>query len=174
MDKSKRRLLEGWLDKASTHLQTAKGHLKSCVYYSEAVQACQECVELSVKAILTFLDIELPKTHGWDKERLGKIAEQVQKRRLLDKLTEHHLHIQLPRLLFLANFWDQFYLQAKYDMEAGCLASAQDLFGRDEADLAIKHADECYNAAMQIRFVPEERLEAIVQRSRTFQEPGNG
>ena len=156
-------LSEGWVEKASTHLQTAKEHLKSCVYYSDAVQASQVCVELSVKAILAYLDVDFPRTHGWDKEKLGKIAEQVQKRKLLDKLAEHHLHIQLPRLLFLANFWDQFYLQAKYGMEAGYLASAQDLFGRDEADLAIKHADECHNAATRLRFLPEDQLEAIVK-----------
>lgn len=162
MDKNKRRVLEGWIDKGSTHLQTAKEHLKSCICYSDAVQACQVCVELSVKAILAFLDIEFPNTHGWDKEKLGKLAEQVQKRNLLDKLVEHHLHLELPRLLFLANFWDQFYLQAKYDMEAGYLASAQDLFGRYEAEIAIKHADECHTAAMRIRFLPGDQLEAIV------------
>jgi HEPN domain-containing protein len=163
MDKSKRKVLEGWVEKASTHLQTAKDHLKGGVHYSDAVQACQVCVELSVKAILAFLDVEFSKAHGWDKEKLAKIAEQIQKRKVLDKLAEQFVHIQLPRLIFLANFWDQFYLQAKYGMEAGYLASAQDLLNRDEADIAIKHAEECYNAAFQIRFLSEDKLEAIVR-----------
>jgi HEPN domain-containing protein len=120
-------------------------------------------VELSVKAVLAFLEVDFPKTHGWDKEKLGKVAEQVQKRSLLDKLAERHLYIRLPRLLFLANFWDQFYLQAKYGMEAGYLASAQDLFGRDEAEIAVKHAHECYHAASWIRSLAEDQLEALVK-----------
>jgi hypothetical protein len=50
-------------------------------------------------------------------------------------------------------------------IHSGCgvsLASAQGLFKRDEAEIAIKHADERYNAAFQIRFLPEDKLEAIV------------
>jgi HEPN domain-containing protein len=162
VDASKRRVVEGWVEKASTHLQTAKSYLASGVYFSDAVQAAQVCVELSVKAILACLDIDFPKAHGWDKEKLGKIAEQIQKRTLLEKLAERHLHIGLPRLLTLANFWDQFYLQAKYGMEAGYLASAQDLFRRDEAELAVKHAEECHLATIWLRSLPEDELKAIV------------
>jgi HEPN domain-containing protein len=163
MDKSKRRVVDGWVEKASTHLRTAREHVASSVYYSDAVQESQVCVELSVKAILAYLDVDFPKTHGWDKEKLGKIADQVQKRCLLDRLAERHLYIQLPRLLFLANFWDQFYLQAKYGMEAGYLASAQELFSRDEAELAVKHANECHHAATILRFLPEDQLEALAK-----------
>lgn len=162
MDKNKHHVAEGWIDKASTHLQIAKKHLESRVHYSDAVQASQVCVELSVKAILAFLGVEFPKSHGWDRDKLGRIAEQIHKRRLLEKLAERYLHIHLPRLLFLANFWDQFYLQAKYGLEAGYLASAQDLFAQDEAAIAVKHANECYNAATRIRYLPEDQLEALV------------
>ncbi len=163
MDKSKRHIIEGWIDKASNRLSTAKEHVKGCVHYSDAVQDAQVCVELSVKAILALLDVEFPKAHGWDKEKLAKIAEQIQKIRLLDKLAEKYLHMGLPRLIFLANFWDQFYLTAKYGMEAGYLASAQDLFGRAEAELAVSHAQECHAAASQLRFLPEEELAALIE-----------
>jgi len=155
--------VEGWLEKASTNLRTADAHLESRVHYSDAVQAAQVCVELSVKGMLGLLDVDFPKSHGWDKERLAKIAEQIQKRRLLDKLTANLVHIGLPRLLFLANFWDQFYLQAKYGMETGYLASAQDLIGRDEAALAVAHARECLGAAQQLRFLPQDQYDAIMR-----------
>jgi HEPN domain-containing protein len=163
MDEGKRRLAEAWVEKASTHLQTAVGFRKTGVNYSDAVQAAQVCVELSVKAILAYLEVDFPKTHGWDKEKLSRIAEQLQKRTTLDKLSVQHINIQLPRLLFLANFWDQFYLQSKYGMEAGYLASAQDLFGRVEAEIAVNHAEECNRAATWIRFLPEDQLEAILK-----------
>jgi HEPN domain-containing protein len=163
MEKNKRRVVEGWVEKASTYLQTANGHFKFGIHFSDAVQESQVCVELSVKAILAFLDVDFRKSHGWDKEQLAKIAEQIQKKSILDKLVQQHLYIKLPRLLFLVNFWDLFYLQAKYGAEAGYLASAQDLFGRDEAELAVKHAEECNNAAIQLRVLPEDQLDAIVK-----------
>ena len=46
MEKSKRRVVEGWVDKTSTHLQSANDHFKGGVYYSDAVQESQVCVEL--------------------------------------------------------------------------------------------------------------------------------
>lgn len=161
MDRSKRRVIEGWVDKASTHLESARNHLKSGFYFSDAVQASQVSVELSVKAILAFLEIDFPKAHGWDKDKLGKVANQIRQRSLLEQLEARHLYIKLPRLLFLVNFWDQFYLQAKYGMEAGYLASAQELFGKDEATLAVTHAEECLQAATQIRCLPEEQLDGF-------------
>jgi HEPN domain-containing protein len=163
VEKSKRHVIEGWMDKAWNRLSAAREHVKGGVHYSGAVQDAQECVELSVKAILTLLNVEFQKKHGWDKENLAKIADQIQKNKLLDGLADKHLYIRLPRLIFLANFWDQFYLTAKYGMEAGYLASAQDLFGRAEADLAVTHAHECYNAAHQLRYLPEDQLAALIR-----------
>jgi hypothetical protein len=51
--------------------------------------------------------------------------------------------IRIPRLLFLLNFWAQFYITAKHGFEAEDLASAQELFEREEAELAVRHAEEC-------------------------------
>jgi hypothetical protein len=45
------------------------------------------------------------------------------------------------------NFWAQFYITAKYGFEAEYLASAQNLFEKAEAELAIRHAEECSLAA---------------------------
>src|SRR6266852_4184588 len=107
----KRRIVEGWIDKAGNQLQVAKEHLKSYYRYSEAVQASQECVELSVKAVLSLLDVEYAPNHGWDKTQFSKIAEQIHARQVNEKLRAKHLgHIRLPRLLLLTNFWSQFYL----------------------------------------------------------------
>jgi len=162
MDKNKRKLAEGWVDTASTQLDTARQHLKTRVYYPEAVQAAQQCVELSVKAILVFLEIDFQKSHGWDKEKLNKIAEQIRDRELIQKLEAQYVYIKLPRLLFLANFWDQFYLLAKYGMEAGHLATARELFEKEDAELAVQHAKDCYNAASQLKHLSEERLNAVL------------
>jgi HEPN domain-containing protein len=164
MDAIKRATIEGWIDKAFKKLMDAKENQKYAHYSSESVQAAQECVELSVKALLEFLEIKYPLAHGWNKEQLGKIAEQIQQRQILQRLTAENLNhtVRLPRLLFLANFWAQFYMQSKYGMEAGYLASAKELFGSTEAETAIRHAEECYQAVSQIKCLDGAKLTAIV------------
>ncbi|RLC64267.1 MAG: hypothetical protein DRI48_07755 [Chloroflexi bacterium] len=52
MHSGKHRVIEGWIDKARNQLQAAKEYLKSRTQYSESIEASQECIELSVKAIL--------------------------------------------------------------------------------------------------------------------------
>src|SRR5216683_4571508 len=124
VDESKRLMITGWIDKASNHLDVAQEYLKSRCRASDAIQESQVCVELSVKSVLTILGIDFPKTHGWGEKELRKIAEDIQNRRLLVRLKDQSFHIRLPRLLILVNFWEQFYIQAKYGIEAGNLAPA--------------------------------------------------
>ncbi len=163
MNKTKRKTIEGWIDKASNQLLTAKEHLRAS-RYSEAVEAAQECVELSVKSTLLFLNIKYSPSHGWtpDRKEFSNIAQQIQERQLLDKLAKQYLsHIRLPRLLFLMNFWAQFYTTAKYGFEVEHLASAGDLFRKEEAELAIRHADESNQAAFQLRYLDDDKLAAL-------------
>lgn len=167
MDKTKRQTIEGWIDKASNQLRTAESELESH-RYSESIQASQVCIELSVKSILSLMDIQYPPKHKWkqDSQEFAQIAKQVQGRRLLEKLAEQNLSfiVRLPRLLFLANFWAQFYIAAKYGFEVGYLASAKDLFDQGEADLGVRHAKECYRAASELRYLSEDKL-ATISRS---------
>ncbi len=166
MDKAKLRMIEGWLDKASNHLQAAKEHSKSYTQYSEAIQAAQECVELSVKSILSLLGVAFSPSHRWepDKKQFANIADQIQKRHLIDRLAVQYLNhaVNLPRLLFLMDFWAQFYSIAKYGFEAGDLAPAKDLFGKAEAELALQHAQECYATASQLRYLSEDKMTALL------------
>jgi HEPN domain-containing protein len=166
MTSNKRRMIEGWIDKASNQLQAAEGHSKFYTQYSEAIQAAQECIELSVKSILLLLDITFSHSHGWeqDKKQFATIAEQIQKKQLIDKLTAQYLNhiVNLPRFLFLANFWAQFYNTAKYGLEAGYLAPAKDLFKKEEAELAVQHARECYDAASHLRHLDEDKMAVLL------------
>lgn len=165
MDPNKRKLAEGWLDQASTHLTTARERVKSYHTIAETVQSAQTCVELSVKAVLAFLDIDFPKSHGWGEKQMQALAEQVRSKKVIEKLTEHNhqWNVNLPRLLFLMNFWGEFYLLAKYGMEAGSLATPKELFQTDEAELAIRHAEECERAASHLRYLAPERAKALVK-----------
>lgn len=166
MTNNKRRTIEGWIDKASNQLQAAKEHLKFYTQYSESIQAAQECIELSAKSILLLFDITFPRRHEWeqDSKEFATIVEQIQKKQLVDKLTAQSLNhiVNLPRLLFLVNFWAQFYKTAKYGFEAGYLAPAKDLFKKEEADLAVQHAQECYQAASHLRYLSEDKMAALL------------
>jgi HEPN domain-containing protein len=75
VDDSKRNMINGWLDKASNHLDKAREEVKSYYRISDAIQAAQVCVELSVKALLTILEIDFPQSHGWNEKQLRQIAE---------------------------------------------------------------------------------------------------
>jgi HEPN domain-containing protein len=165
VDQNKRKMVEGWLTKASNHLDTARESLKSVYRVSDSVQASQVCVELSVKAMLVLLEIPYPPSHGWGRKELGEIAKKVQERDLLQRLAAQSLYIRLPRFLFLANFWSQFYLEAKYGIEAGYLAPAQDLFEMPDAELAVSHANECLHAALTLRSLPQEQLATLTAQT---------
>ena len=148
MNDTQRKTIEGWIAKASNQLQTARDHVLSPYRCSEAVQAAQQCVELSVKLILSLLSIKYPKAHEWAAEKapFASIAQQIQERKLTEKLVSQYLNhsIPLPSLLLLMNFWGQFYLVSKYGFEAEHLASAQDLFESGEAKLAVQGGPLCF------------------------------
>lgn len=164
MEINRRKMAEGWVEQASTHLWTAKERVNSYSTIAESIQAAQHCIELSVKAFLMLLDLDFNKSHGWSEKQLSTLAEQINKRGLLEKLrtTDIGCPINLPRLCFLVNFWSEFYLLAKYGMEAGNLATPRELFEKAEAELAIRHAEECLNAASAIRYLPEEQMHRLI------------
>ena len=162
MNNRKRKSIEDLIDKAGHQLKTARSHVTSYYQCSDAVQAAQVCIELSVKSILLLLGIKFKPKHKWDWEEFRDIAKQLDKDQLLDKLAGHNLYhcSRLPRLLLLANLWGHFYLPAKYGF-AEYLASAKDLFEKQEAELAVKHAEECHRAASELRYLDTDKLAAI-------------
>ena len=166
MNNIQRKTIEGWIDKASNQLLAAKEHVKSSYQCSEAIQAAQQCIELSVKSILSLLCVKYPKAHEWpsDQKPFTAIARQIQERKLIEKLANQHLdyEIPLPRLIFLMNFWAQFYLESKYGFEAEYLSSAQDLFKRKEAELAVQHAEECQRAVSALRYYDKTKLASLL------------
>jgi HEPN domain-containing protein len=113
---------------------------------SDAVLAAQHCIELSVKAVLSLLDVPFPPNHGWERKQLVEIVNDHQ---ILNRLKDQGLSytIPLPRLIFRMNVWSKFYEESKYGFEAGDMAPAQDLFEKEDAVLAVKHADDAYRAA---------------------------
>jgi HEPN domain-containing protein len=160
VDENKRHTITYWIEKASNHLDIARENLKSTYRVTESIQASQVCIELSVKAILSILDIEYPLSHGWDRKQLVAIAKQIRERDLLSRLKAQHLdyRLPLPRLIYRVNFWSQFYPETKYGFEAEFLAPAQDLFEIEDAKLAENHAAACQMAAQTLLYLPQDQL----------------
>jgi HEPN domain-containing protein len=64
MDKKKKKIIEGWMDKDANQLERARDHLNAQMQFSECVQACQQCIELSIKSVLSALDIQYSRGNG--------------------------------------------------------------------------------------------------------------
>jgi HEPN domain-containing protein len=130
------RVVEGFVERARVKLDEAQKH-QEIFHYAEAISAAQECIELSAKATFLLLRGDYPKTHEFTEEQFEQ---------LLRGIPEHLEYHNFPRLYLLHRFWSGFYTVAKYGYEK-LSVPAKDLFKKDEAALAIKHADEWYYAA---------------------------
>jgi hypothetical protein len=160
MDRGKRNTLNGWISQASNQLSAAREHLSRCEY-SESVQAAQQCVELSVKAITAFLGIDCPRTHSWSAKELASVVEEIEKRSLIERISQRGYPVHLPRLLLLFKFWGEFYLIAKYGIQEHLLAPARDLFRQEEAEFAIRHAQETWFAAHHFQLIDDTALDTL-------------
>jgi hypothetical protein len=58
--------------------------------------------------------------------------------------------LEFPKLYLYLKFWSTFYTVAKYGLEK-IGVGPEKLFGKEEAELALKHADKCYYAASVLK-----------------------
>jgi len=58
-------------------------------------------------------------------------------------------YLDLPKVYLYSKFWSQFYTVAKYGLEK-LGVGADKLFEKEEAELALKHAERCEFAASQL------------------------
>lgn len=142
MDDKDRRteMVQGYLDTARNSKEDAKRHLETG-YFSDSVRASQTCIELSAKSMYVLLEVEFKRNH--------KLVE-AEYRQLMEKIPQSLSYVNFPRVLLFANFWAEFYTKAKYGLEILQVPPTK-LFEKQEAELALKHAKECYYVADQLR-----------------------
>lgn len=128
-----------FLSRVSNKFNEAKDHFES-YNYSESISASQECIELSLKAVFLLLGEKYKKRHEFKEKEFKKI---------LKKIPEELKYIDFTKLYLYSKFWDSFYTVAKYGFEE-LRVGADKLFEREEAYLALKHAEKCKNAADQL------------------------
>ena len=134
------RVAGSFLNRVSNKLNESKEHFKS-YHYSESISASQECIELSIKAIFLLLKGEYPWGHKFNEKEFKKI---------LKKIPEELKYLDFPKLYLYSKFWESFYTVAKYGFEK-LGVGADKLFEKEEADLALKHAEKCKNTANQLK-----------------------
>jgi len=102
-------------------------------------------MELSAKALFKLIGIDFPKKHEikFDRKETKRLLKE-----LLDKDFPKSFYEKdkIPRLFFLTQFWEKFYILSKYGIDKLNIGP-DDLFEKEEAKLALKHAKECYNIA---------------------------
>lgn len=133
-------LAEGHLERARQELESARNDLEQ-YRYAKSVHSSQTCMELSMKAIYRFFDEEFTPSHQLKSDEFARV---------IDLIPENLQYHNYPRLFVLANFWVEFYTISKYGHEKIGISSEK-IFKRDEAQLALQHADACNRAANAIQ-----------------------
>lgn len=133
-------MAESFLKRAWNKVDEAKIHLKS-LHYPESISASMECIELSMKAIFLLLQEKYPRRHEFKDEEFMRVLEKVPKE--LE-------YLNFPRLFLLSKFWLSLYTVAKYGQEKFAIGPEK-LFKEDEANLALKHAEECKSAVSRLK-----------------------
>lgn len=133
------KMAESFLERARHGLDDARNHLKNR-HFPESISASQECIELSTKAIFLLFQKEYPKRHEFKEEEFEAV---------LRKIPEKLQHLDFPKLYIYSKFWSSFYTLAKYGSDK-LGVEAKKLFGEDEAELALKHAEKCESTAFQL------------------------
>lgn len=135
-----RELAHSWLDRAKNKLEDGKQSFAKW-RYAEAISSFQECVEFSLKAISLLLLDKYPRDHKFDEKEFKEV---------LDNIPESLSNLEFHKLYLYSRFWGNFYTVAKYGFEKFGIG-AEKLFGKEEAELAQKHADKCYFTANQLK-----------------------
>jgi HEPN domain-containing protein len=155
MDSEKaKKFVESFIKRAGKRFEEAKKYLEGYFpSYPESISASQECIEFSLKAIFLMLLNKYPKEHWISKHELQEVMERISEisKNKKSELLQWRINIEdFPKLYLYSEFWQKFYTVAKYgDEELGI--PAEKLFGKEEADLALKHAEKCRNLASAIQ-----------------------
>lgn len=133
-------LAKSWLERAKNRLEEGRQGIEK-FHFSEAISAFQECIELSLKATSLLLIEKYPRDHKFDEKEFKE---------MLDKVPENLKNLEFHKLYLYSRFWGNFYTVAKYGLENFGIG-ANKLFGKEEAELAKKHADRCCSVSVQLK-----------------------
>lgn len=142
------KLAESYLKRARNKLAEAREYSQGRWSYPESISAAQECIEFSLKAMFLLVGLE------YSKEHQIKDDEFVE---FLRRIPADMPSMNWARVLLISKFWAAFYGVAKYGHEK-LKVGAEQIFKKEEAELAIKHAGECFLAGDTLRGLSVQRF----------------
>jgi HEPN domain-containing protein len=131
-------LVQNYIDQAHTYLETAK-QLRERYEFPEAVRAAQTCVELCLKAILKSKGIDPPHKHDVGRELL-----------VIQEKLPTNFRQRVPKLNFISLSLALWRDPSMYGMEGQL--PADKFFGKEEADLAVRYAEDTYLWCSPVRY----------------------
>ncbi|MEM1936140.1 MAG: hypothetical protein QW780_03925 [Sulfolobales archaeon] len=141
---------EGLIEKARGLISRSREELKGYYpSYSNVIALCQNAIELCGKAIYKLMGVEFPREYQLLFGKKGEVIQQF-KELLSKELPKNFVYRdRIPRVVFLSYFWHRFGTIAKYGIEEAGIPPDK-LFAREEAELAVKHAEECLGVALSL------------------------
>lgn len=140
MDNKEEKYAANLIEKSMNNIEKAEKELKKLYpVLSNVITLCQQSIELSTKALFKLMSTDFPRDHEIRFE--SKETEKLLSKNFAKNFYEKD---KIPRLIFLTQFWKKFYLLAKYGNEKFNIGP-DDLFEKEEAKVALKHAKECLN-----------------------------
>lgn len=134
-------LAEDYINRAWVKLEEARRQMQA-LHYDTCISASQECIELSVKGILLVLVGDYRPQHEVSDKEFKEI---------LSSTPDEISHVDFARIWMLNKFWASFYTIAKYGNKQLEVSAAR-LFHKEDAELALKHADDVYSAASSVKY----------------------
>lgn len=140
MENKKEKYAKNLIEKSRNNIEKAEEILRNrYAVLSNVITLCQQSIELSTKALFKLMGIDFPRDHEIRFE-VNETEELLKK----DFPKNFYEKDKVPRLIFLTQFWKKFYILAKYGNEKFNIGP-DELFRKEEAEIALKHAKECYN-----------------------------
>lgn len=118
------------------------GHVSSP---STVITQCQQCIEISAKSIFKLMGYNFPTSHDIE------LSHDRTQNLLQADFPEHFaFRDEVPRVMFLTQFWHEFYETSKYGNEEVNLPPS-DLFEDSDAEKAYQDARQCYKVANSLK-----------------------
>jgi HEPN domain-containing protein len=127
------------LEAARISLEEATSH-KEKSQWVQVVHSSQQCIELSVKSITSFISGAVTPVHELDDETIMGVEARK---------PPELAYVNLTRLYIIQKLWATFYIESKYGKEKYGLGPEK-LFTELEAEFAIKHAEIAKSEAWQV------------------------
>lgn len=118
------------------------GHISSP---STVITQCQQCIEISAKSIFKLMGYNFPTSHDVQLDH-----DLTQSLLLTDFPAHFYDESDVPRVMFLTQFWHEFYETSKYGDEISNIPP-NDLFRENDAKKAYEDARQCYSVANSLQ-----------------------